>query len=104
MPTLKDEYARMQFLMSKGHGDERCTPVVLVEQEAKQRIANNGDKPKTRFTFETDSPQAYSDLNAEKDRYLRVIENKVVAIQIFISALRAYDDEQLREMAEGNHD
>lgn len=84
MATLKEEAMRLQFLLEKGHGDEKVH-VVFVEREAAERIANEAkgfQKPKTRFQMETDDPAMYSRLNAAKDLWYRVVVNKSVAVDL----------------------
>ena len=100
MASLREEAERLKFLVGKGRGDEKIH-VVFVEEEAKARVENLGDKPKTRFCMETDSAEAYSDLNREKDRWIRAIGNKSVCISLMIQAWQQYDDAQLRRAAEG---
>jgi len=80
MATIAEEIARLQILANKGRGEEKCH-VILIEQEARERIANAGPKPKTRFSIETDSPEMYSRLNLLKDRWLAG-ENKSVALTV----------------------
>jgi hypothetical protein len=101
MPTIQNEFERLKRLMEKGRGEERCTPIIIPADESKARVENAGPKPKTRFIFETDSPRFYSEFNAAKDRIIRVIENKTVAMECLIKLWTQPTDEQLREMAEG---
>ena len=100
MATVREEFVRLQWLIAHGRGEEKCH-IVLIDEEAKVRIANQGPKPRTRFIMETDCPQAYSDLNAEKDRWLRVIGNKSVCVSLMIQAWQRYTIEELRLAAEG---
>jgi hypothetical protein len=84
MATLKEERARLQFLEEHGHGDEKVH-VVFVEREAQERIKNEakGFKlPKTRFQWETDIAEGYAELNKGKDRLIRLVVNKQVAVSI----------------------
>ena len=98
MPSVREEYERLKFLVEK-HADERCTPVVLVEQEAKKRVANAGPQPKTRLVRELDSAHAYSEFNSEFDRYIHVCENKTVAISVMLAVLKSRSDDDLRKLA-----
>ena len=96
MPRVIDELERLKFLVSKGRGDEVCH-VVLPAEDAKARVKN--EKQRTRVIWETDSPHAYSELNAEKDRYVSVVGNKTVAFSIMLAVLKGRSDEDLRKMA-----
>jgi hypothetical protein len=80
MATISEEIVRLQILANKGRGEEKCH-VILIEQEARDRIANTGPKPKTRFVMETDSPEMYSRFNSLKDRWL-ANANKSVALSV----------------------
>jgi hypothetical protein len=97
MATISEELARLQILANKGRGEEKCH-VILIEQEARERIANAGPKPKTRFTFETDSPEMYSRLNLLKDRWLATA-NKSVALSVMAS-LWDHNEDEIRRMCE----
>lgn len=102
MPSVKEEYERLKWLMNSGKENDRCTPVVLVKQAAKERIANKGPKPKTKFIFETNSPEAYSEFNREKDRVLETCGNKAVAVTLLIRAWEELTPEKIAaQMAEG---
>lgn len=81
MASIREEWARLQFLMEHGRGDEKCH-VVLIEEEARKRKENDGPNPKTRFQWETDTAEGYGEFNAGKDRLLRLIGNKQIAISI----------------------
>jgi hypothetical protein len=100
LASIAEERARLQALEANGCGNETIH-IVYVEREAKARAENAGPKPKTRFIFEVDSPEAYAELNREKDRWLRVIVNKQVAISLLIAAWAKPSDDELRRAAEG---
>lgn len=98
MATLKEEALRLQFLAEKGHGEEKVH-VVFIEREAAERIANEAkgvQKPKTRFVFETDDAGMYSRFNAQKDRWLRLIPNKSVAVDMMCRIWEQCSDEQVQ--------
>ncbi len=102
MATLREERARLQFLEEHGRGDEKVH-VVFVEEEAKERIKNEQKgvaKPKTRFQWETDTAEGYSELNAGKDRLIRVLVNKQIAISIAARLWLDVEESTLRQMAE----
>jgi hypothetical protein len=80
MATIREEAARLQWLISKGRGEEKAH-VILIEEEARKRKENAGPQPKTRFQFETDDPDMYSRLNELKDRWLKG-RNKSVALSV----------------------
>ena len=102
MATIDEEWRRLKFLAEANHGAraKEKIHVAFIEEEAKARIANPGPKPKTRFCMETDCPEMYSRLNAIKDRWFRLI-NKSVAVSLMVQAWEQYDEEQLRQAAEG---
>ena len=84
MATIEQEYARLGFLIDQGRGQEKAH-LILIEEEARERIENKPDeqgKQKTQFRMETDSPDMYSRLNAQKDRWLRLIPNKSVCVDL----------------------
>ena len=70
----------MLSLSRNGRGAELCH-IVLVEQDAKERISNSGPRPKTKFSMETDSAEMYSRFNELKDRWFSVA-NKSVALSV----------------------
>jgi hypothetical protein len=100
MARICEEWPRLKFLAEHGRAEEKVY-IAFIEVEAKERIANAGPKPKTRFVMETDCPEMYSRLNAIKDRWFRVIVNKSVAVSLIVQALEKYDDNDLRLAAEG---
>ncbi len=100
MATIDQEIERLQLLSGKGRGQEKCH-VILIEEEARERIKNDGPKPKTRFVMETDDPAMYSRFNAQKDRWLRVA-NKSVAIDMMCRLWEEVSDEAIRQVCSGD--
>lgn len=99
MASIREERKRLQALEERGHGDEKVH-VVFVERDAKERADNDGPKPKTRFQWETDTAEGYGDLNAGKDRLIRLIGNKQVAITIAAKLWNGTPDMVLRALSE----
>ena len=107
MATVSEEIARLKFLETKGRGGEKCH-VILIEEEARERIKNDGPKPKTRFSIETDDPAMYSRFNELKDRWLGRA-NKSVALTVMANRWdltedhiqELCDDEPQRPATEG---
>jgi hypothetical protein len=99
MASMDEEYERLGFLRKQGRGKEKVH-VVFVEEEAKARVENLGEKPKTRFQWETDFPDGYSELNKGKDRLMRIIGNKQVAITIAAMLWNETPEDALRRLAE----
>jgi hypothetical protein len=99
MATITEEILRLKSLENKGRGNEKCH-VVLIEEEAKARAENAGPKPKTRFQWETDTAAGYAELNRGKDRIMRVIENKMVAISVAAYIWNKVSEDKLRQLAE----
>jgi hypothetical protein len=96
MATVREEAARLNWLISKGRGEERCH-VALVEEEARERIANK--KEKTRFVMETDSAEMYSRFNELKDLWFRT-GNKSVCLTLMADRWDLTEDE-IRNLCEG---
>jgi hypothetical protein len=97
MATITEERARLQWLESKGRGQEKCH-VALIEEEAKERVAN--PKKRTRFIMECDDPETYIRFNAEKDRWLR-LANKSVALDAMCRLWEECTDEAIKQFCEG---
>lgn len=100
MATVREEAARLQWLISKGRGEEKAH-VVLIEEEARKRKENAGPKPKTRFVWDTDFPGGYSELNGGKDRLMRVLVNKQIAVTVAAFLWNDVSEEMLKKLAEG---
>jgi len=102
MATLREERARLQFLEEHGRGDEKVH-IVFIDEEARERIKNEAKgiiKPKTKFVFETDDADMYRRFNAEKDRWIRLIVNKSMAIALLCEAWENYTDDAIRSLVE----
>lgn len=95
MGTIDSEYERLGFLRTKGRGQEKCH-IVLIEEEARERIKNPGPKPKTKFVVETDDPEMYSKLNELKDRWF-ANANKSVALSM-MARLLDQPDYKIKEL------
>lgn len=54
----------------------------------KEREKNDGPQPKTRFQIELDDPELYSKWNHEKDRIIKRIRNKSIALTLMHRAWR----------------
>lgn len=106
MASLREERARLQFLEEHGRGDEKVH-VVFIEEEARERIKNEQKgivKPKTKFVFETDDPEMYRRFNAEKDRWIRQIVNKSMAIDLLCCAWENYTNDAIQALVEERGD
>lgn len=99
MATISEERARLQWLESKGRGQEKAH-VILIEEEIRKRKENAGPKPKTRFILETDDPMMYSRFIAAKDRWLRFV-NKSIAVDLMCRLWERPTDEQLQAIGRG---
>jgi hypothetical protein len=98
VPSLVELRAELDRRIAKGDGEVRGA-LLLPQVEARSRVKN--EKGRTRFIWELDSPQFYSRFNTQKNRYLEVIENKTVALEVFLDVLESVADERLRELAKG---
>ena len=85
MPDIDAAIERLIYERAKGHGREKIH-VVFVEREQERRIMN--PRRSTRFTLVCDTPEAYSELHAERDRIIKRVKNKSVAISLMIRAWR----------------
>jgi hypothetical protein len=101
--TVDAVYERCKFLRGKGRGQEKAL-LVLPEQLAKERIENAGPRPKTRFQIETDDPAMYSRMNAQKDRWFRLIPNKSVAVDLLARMWEEPSDEAIIAFGEDEDD
>jgi hypothetical protein len=66
--------------------------LVDVRKEQKKRVKNEAGS--TRFVLVCDTPEAYSELHAEKDRIIKHCVNKSLAISLMIRAWRDALSEQ----------
>ncbi len=87
MPTVERAIDFLESLKAKGRGRE-VVHVALVEQLQKGRVENAGDKPMTRFCFDTENPETYSGLHAEKDRIIEHVKNRGLAGKLMLRAWR----------------
>lgn len=110
MATLREERARLQFLEEHGHGDEKVH-VVFVKEEVRKRVQNKGER--TRLIKELDTPEAYSDWEAEWDRWIQGCGgHKPIAQDLMLRHLQQVplseiakfaEDEQEEPAGLGNH-
>jgi len=101
MATIDEEWRRLKFLAEHGRAGEKVH-IAFIEVEAKERIANAGPKPKTRFVLETDDPKMYGKLNELKDNWFSVA-NKSVALTV-MAKLWDRPQEWIREICSGQQD
>lgn len=87
MPRARAALLELQQGLSNGtvHPDE-AIHIVFVEREQKKRISN--PEGSTRFVLVCDTPEAYSALHAERDRIMKKVVNKSVAIDLMTRAWR----------------
>jgi hypothetical protein len=98
MPNVRMAIEYLKDLDRKGRGNE-VVHVVLVEEEAKKRKENVGPNPRTRFQIETDDPELYSRFVGEKDRIIKRVRNKAIALDFMYRAWRdALSDAELDRM------
>lgn len=96
MPTLEEVAARVNFLMEQGGHDRKCH-FGLVDVETKERIAN--PKGRTRLIKELGSPEAYSEWNAEFDRYYEAAGNPTIAQSIMLRLLQQLPTSSIAKLA-----
>ena len=98
MPLLKELHEWTVVEMSKGNGELHVNPVVIVEHLVQERVKNK--RQKTRFSWETDTPEGYRELHKGKDRLMRIIGNKQIAISIGALLWNETPEDALRRLAE----
>ena len=68
-------------------------------QALKEREANDGPRPKTKFAIELGDAELYSQWNHEKDRIIKRVRNKAIALDFMYRAWRdALSDAELDRM------
>ena len=83
MPSARAAYEKLKYMVEHGRSEEKVH-IVFVEQEQKERIANN--RRKTRFVLCTDDPDLCSKFEAHKDRIFRKIKNKAIMLSLMEKA------------------
>ena len=101
--TVDAVFERCVFLRGKGRGSEKAL-LILPEVEAKKRIENAGPKPKTRLVKELHSPEAYSDWNAEFDRYVSIAGDPNIAYSLMLRLLKQLPDSSIKRLAEDSNE
>ena len=97
MPSIDMGIEYLQQLRRQGRGTEKIH-IVLIEEEQKKRIKNEGPKPATKFVIETDSPEAYTELHKCKDFIIAHCKNKSVGITMMIWAWKQLDGPTLDKL------
>jgi hypothetical protein len=88
VPSARAAYEKLKWMCEHGRENEKVH-VVMVEEEQKQRIAN--DKRQTRMVLNCDDPDQYSRLEAHKDRIIRRIGgNKSMFLSLLEMAMGEY--------------
>ena len=83
MPSARAAYEKLKYMVEHGRSEEKVH-IVFVEQEQKERIANN--RRKTRFVLCTDDPDLCSKFEAHKDRIFRKVKNKAIMLSLMEKA------------------
>jgi hypothetical protein len=100
MPSAAEEYARLGWLLKNGKipPEEPCK-MVLPRLETKERA----EKPqgRTRFVLETDDETVYSRLNLQKNRYMELIVNKAIAVDVLARLWEEPSDQAIKEFCDG---
>jgi len=79
MPSARQGYEKLKYMVDHGQGDEKIH-IVFVEQEQKERIKNS--KRKQNFVLCTGDPDLCAKLEAEKDRIFRKVRNKSLMLTL----------------------
>ena len=98
MPSKRMAREYLEHEIREGRGDEPCH-IVDIFKEAKKRKENDGPQPKTRFQIELDDPELYCQWNEQKDRIIKRIHNKAIALDFMYRAWRdALADKEIDRM------
>lgn len=81
----------LQHEVQEGRGDEPCH-VVDIRREQRERITNDGPKPKTRFQIELGDAELYSDWNKEKERIIHRAKVKAIGLDLMLKAWQMLSD------------
>lgn len=98
MPDVTEVLAQCQWLVTHGRGAEKAK-LLLPRIEAKRRKQNK--EGRTRLVKQLDTPETYSEFNAQFDRYIQAAGNVQVAYSIMLRCLAQLDDQMIRTLAEG---
>lgn len=98
MPSFDEELDRMIWLKREGKvdGQERCK-LVFPRLEAQKRVTNT--EGKTRLIVQLDTPETYSEFNAQFARYKEITGNPQVAYQIMLEQLEALSASEIHKRA-----
>lgn len=94
MATVKEEFELLKTKILAGKGGEK---IHVVWHEAERQRRRENKKQSTRFAMETYSPQSYSELHEERERFIRIAVDPSLAVQLMIRALAAPDESTLRQ-------
>jgi len=98
LPTVADVIIHAQFLVSKGRGGEPAK-LVLPRIEAQRRRANK--EGRTRLIRDLHTAAAYSEWNAEFNRYIEACHGQVqIAEDIMLRLLKQLPSESIARLAE----
>jgi hypothetical protein len=87
------------FRQKVARGDTSEFHIVDHTKELRERELNDGPKPKTRFQIELDDPSLYCQWNHEKDRIIKRVHNKAIALDFMYRAWRdALADREIDRM------
>ena len=100
MGTVREEFDRLKLLINTGKENE-VIHVVMTERVAAERRKN--PKRSTIFRFDALSPEAYSELHAEKDRIFKQVVNAPMAVDFLIRAWKELTEETIKQWLKDGH-
>ena len=97
MSTIKDEFELLKAKIIAGKGQETIH-VVYHEQEKKRKREN--PTKSTRMIIDCRSPELWSAMQMEKERYITIAVDPALGIELMVRALRQFNDAILRAWLE----
>lgn len=97
MPDVNEVLAQCKWLVERGRGSE-AAKLLLPRIAAKRRVKNI--EGRTRLVKQLDTPETYSEFNAQFDRYISCAGNVQVAYSIMLRLLAQLPDSSIKKLAE----
>jgi hypothetical protein len=101
MPDVLAALEHCKFLISKGRGGEPAK-LVLPRIEAQRRRANK--EGRTRLIRDMHTSEAYSEWNAEFDRYIEAAGDPNIGCSIMLRLLKQLPTSSIKTLAEDTGD
>jgi hypothetical protein len=79
---MKAEMGLEFFRQKLALKDDHVYHIIDVTDEQEKRVKNDGPQPKTRFQIELEDAELYRQWNMQKDRILKRVGNKAIALSL----------------------